>query len=235
MTRADMFIDMYKNLEELLWSRYPDGKQYSGSAVMRYYNSDEGAKWREELNVCREMRNILSHHASIDGEAVFEPSDGVIAVLGKILEDVKNPPMAKTVATPSSRLVTCGLSDLLDKTVAVMRERGYSHVPVVERDRLYGVFSVGTVFSMLEKYGAKRIEENSHICDFSEFLPIDRHMTEAFGFVSEKAPYSSLKESFNACGPKHRRIAALFVTPNGKKDEPLSGIITPWDMIKKGR
>lgn len=235
MTRADIFIDLYKNLEELLWSRYSDGKQYSGSAVMRYYNSDEGKKWREELNVCREMRNILSHHASIDGEAVFEPSEGVISALERIIEDVKNPPMARTIATPSARLVTCRLSDLLDKTVAVMKERGYSHVPVVERGRLCGVFSVGTVFSMLEKYGAKRIEENSHISDFSEFLPIDRHMTETFGFVPEDAPYSSLKASFVARGPKHRRIAALFVTPSGKKDEPLSGIITPWDMIKESR
>lgn len=232
MSNADIFLELYKDLEELLTVRYSDGRKYTGSAVMRYYNDDDGKKWREELNLCREMRNMLSHHAQIGGKPVFEPSDAVIGVLRQILEDVKNPPVAMTVATPAAKLVTCKLGDRADNVIRMMKASGYSHVPVVERERLIGVFSVGTVFSMLEKYGTGAFFEGVKIGDFEEFLPIDRHTTECFGFVSDSAPYSGLKYRFSAKGPKERRMAALFVTANGRRDEPLLGIITPWDMIK---
>lgn len=233
MSNSEIFLELYKNLEELLTARFSDGgKRSPGSAVMRYYNDDEGRKWREELNLCREMRNMLSHHAQIGGEPVFEPSDAVIGVLKQILTDVENPPVAMTIATPAAKLVTCDQGDRAEDIIKMMRDKGYSHVPVLEKGRLVGVFSVGTVFSMVEKYGPAAIPEGAAVGDFSEFLPPDRHTTESFGFVSGNSPYGGLKHKFTAKGPKERRVAALFVTSSGNKTEKLLGIITPWDMIK---
>lgn len=232
MNNADIFLELYKNLEELLEVRYSGGKKYPGSAVMRFYNDDDGKKWREEINICREMRNMLSHHAQIGGKPVFEPSDEVINVLRRILEDVKNPPVAMSIATPAAKLVTCDPDDIAESVIHMMKERGYSHMPVVENGVLKGVFSVGTVFSMVDKYGADGVAVGARIRDFGEFLPIDKHTTECFGFVSDSAPYSGLKQRFTAKGPHERRLAALFVTANGRQEEKLLGIITPWDMIK---
>ncbi len=233
MSNADVFLELYKNLEELLEVKYSDGRRYTGSTILRYYNDDEGKKWREELNVCREMRNMLSHHADIGGKPVFEPSDAVIAVMREIIEDVKNPPVAMSIATPREKLVSCSYSDRAEDVVRRMKERGYSHVPVIENGRLVGVFSVGTAFSMIVKYGSDSLHKDSTIRDFKEFLPIDKHETEKFGFVADSAPYSSLKYRFTAKGPRERRLAALFVTANGRENEKVLGIITPWDMIKE--
>lgn len=233
MTNSEMFLELYKDLEELLEVKYSNGKKYPGSAVMRFYNDDEGKRWREELNICREMRNVLAHHAQIGGKPVFEPSDEVVDVLRRILEYVKNPPVALSIATPAAMLVTCDPDDSAEDVIRMMKERGYSHVPVVDGGVLKGVFSVGTVFSMVEKYGSGGVRESSRIRDFGEFLPIDRHTTESFGFVADSAPYSGLKQRFTAKGPHERRLAALFVTANGRKEEKLLGIITPWDMIKE--
>lgn len=232
MSNADIFIELYKDLEELLEVKYSDGRKYSGSTVHRFYNDEEGKKWREELNVCREMRNMLSHHSRIGGEPVFEPSDAVIDVLRRIIDDVRNPPVAMSIATPANRLFTCGYSDSATEVIRKMKEQGYSHVPVTENGRLVGVFSVGTVFSVMEKYGGEHLSRDDCIRDFSEFLPVDRHLTETFGFVPDSAPFSSLKHRFTAKGPHSRRLAALFVTANGREDEKLLGMITPWDMIK---
>ncbi|MBE6708272.1 MAG: CBS domain-containing protein [Ruminococcaceae bacterium] len=232
MRNADLFLELYKNLEELLEVKYSDGKKLVGSAVMRYYNDDESKKWREELNICREMRNMLSHHAKIGGKPVFEPSDEIIEVLRRILNDVKNPPVSMSIATRASKLTTCILDDLAENVIHKMKENGYSHVPVMENGKLIGVFSVGTVFSMIEKYGVDGVRKNSRIRDFEEFLPVENHTTESFGFVSDSAPFSGLKHRFTAKGPHERRVAALFVTANGNKNEKLLGMITPWDMIK---
>lgn len=230
MSNAEKFLELYKALEELLTVKYSDGRKYTGSTVMRFYNDDEGKKWREELNICREMRNMLSHHAKVGGKPVFEPSIEVIGVLRQIVDEVKNPPVAMTVATPADKLVTCDHGDTVRDVIHMMKEQGYSHVPVLEKDRLAGVFSAGTVFSAVEKYGDVR--DGARIRDFAEFLPPERHETETFGFVSDSAPYSGLKYRFTAKGPRERRLAALFVTANGNKHEPLLGMITPWDMIK---
>ena len=232
MRNSDIFLELYKNLEELLEVKYSVGKKYTGSAVMKYYNDDESKKWREELNICREMRNMLSHHAKIGGKPVFEPSDEIVEVLRRILGDVKNPPVSMSIATPASRLITCVEDDLAENVIHKMREHGYSHVPVMDSGRLVGVFSVGTVFSMIEKYGVDGVPRGAKVRDFEEFLPVENHMTECFGFVSDSAAFSGLKQRFTAKGPRERRVAALFVTANGNKNEKLLGMITPWDMIK---
>lgn len=233
MHNSDIFLELYKNLEELLEVKYSNGRNYPGSAVIRFYNDDDGKKWREELNICREMRNMLSHHAQIGGVPVFEPSDEVIKILRRILEDVKNPPVAMSIATPANQLVSCRLDDSAEDVIRSMKGHGYSHVPVIEGGRLVGVFSVGTVFSMMDKYGAGGVKKDSHISDFKEFLPIDKHLTECFGFVSDSAPFKGLKQRFTANGPREKRLVALFVTENGNKNEKILGIITPWDMIKE--
>lgn len=232
MSNAEVFLELYKNLEELLEVKYSDGRRYNGSAVMRYYNDDDGKKWREELNICREMRNMLSHHAQIGGEPVFEPSDAVVRILERIIDDVKNPPVAMSIATPAASLMTCSYDDAAVDIIRKMKARGYSHVPVLENGRLAGVFSVGTVFSVIEKFGKWDSFDDATIREFSDFLPIDRHFTETFGFVADSAPYSSLKYRFTAKAPTERRLAALFVTANGRSEERVLGIITPWDMIK---
>jgi len=233
MSNADVFLELYRDLEELLEVKYSDGRPFAGSAVIRYYNDDESRRWREELNACREMRNMLSHHSKIGGVPVFEPSDAVIEVLRKIINDVKNPPVAMTIATPANNLLVCGYSDKALDVIRKMREQGFSHVPVIEKNKLVGVFSVGTVFAVIAKYGAWKLTDGTEIRDFADFLPIDKHVTEKFGFVADSASYNSLKNKFNAKGPKSRRVAALFVTANGRQDEKILGIITPWDMIKE--
>jgi len=232
MTNSDIFLELYKELEELLTVKYSGSKKPVGSAVMRYFNDDEGKKWREELNICREMRNMLSHHAMIGGKAVFEPSDEIIGILQRILSEVKNPPVAMTIATPYKALYTCTVDDSVEEVAHNMKMRGYSHVPVMKGRRLIGVFSVGTVFAMVEKYGTGAFTPDDVIGDMREFLPINSHITESFGFVSDSAAFSGLKSRFTAKSPADMRLAALFVTENGNPGEDLLGMITPWDMIK---
>ena len=45
--------------------------------------------------------------------------------------------------------------------------------------------------------------------------------------------FDDLKDRFTYLGPQKKRLAAIFVTRTGKEKEPLLGMITPWDMIRK--
>lgn len=232
MSNSDIFLELYKNLEETLTARYSKTGKYGGSVIMKYSTDDDGKKWREELNAFREMRNMLSHHATLGGEPMFEPSDSVIDVMRGILYEAQHPPIAMSIAMPRKRLTVCALTDPATEVMAVMETRGYSHVPVLDGDALWGIFSVGSVFSYFRKYGGDAFSSNMSVGDFAEFLLPRNHSTERFGFVTPDAPYSRLKEKFSAVGPAEPRTAALFVTDSGKPTGVLMGMITPWDMIK---
>ena len=74
--RSDEFIDLYKQLEDELEVKFSTAKQrrYS-SVVFEYINHYESAPVRETLNLCREIRNLMTHNANLGGEPIVEPSE----------------------------------------------------------------------------------------------------------------------------------------------------------------
>lgn len=231
--RAYEFLNLYKTLEELLTNKYSNTKRKFSSSVIQFMNDDEGRKYKEELNLFREIRNLLSHHPELDGENAIEPSQSVINTLNEIIYSVENPPMAMTMATLTQNLVKATLSSSVLELTKMMDEKGFSHIPIMESGQiLYGVFSVSTLFSYFRKHGSEKIEEDTIVEQFKDFLPIDVHSTEAFKVMSSKSTYYDLKDEFSAAGPKKKRLAAIFITENGARDKPLMGMITPWDLIR---
>ena len=68
--RSDEFIDLYKQLEDELEVKFSTAKQrrYS-SVVFEYINHYESAPVRETLNLCREIRNLMTHNANLGGRS----------------------------------------------------------------------------------------------------------------------------------------------------------------------
>ena len=75
--RSDEFIDLYKQLEDELEVKFSTAKQrrYS-SVVFEYINHYESAPVRETLNLCREIRNLMTHNANLGGELRARGSRG---------------------------------------------------------------------------------------------------------------------------------------------------------------
>ena len=85
--RSDEFIDLYKQLEDELEVKFSTAKQrrYS-SVVFEYINHYESAPVRETLNLCREIRNLMTHNANLGGEPIVEPSEPVVEALREALD-----------------------------------------------------------------------------------------------------------------------------------------------------
>lgn len=230
--RSNEFLNLYRTLEDILTNKYTNQKRKYFNAIIQYTNDDEGRKYKEELNLFREIRNLLSHHPEINGENVIEPSQSVIDTLREIIYSVENPPMAMTIATPIHHLVTATLNSSVTDIIKQMDDRGFSHIPILNEQILYGVFSVSTLFTYFRENGRERLETTTVMDHFKEFLPIEVHTTETFKFKSAKSTYYELKDEFSIFGPKKMRVAAIFITENGSKNKPLLGMITPWDLIR---
>lgn len=229
--RADEFLNLYRTLEELLGEKYGDKTRY-GSVVMQFINDRDGRQFKDRLNLCREIRNLLSHHPEIDGERIVEPSQAMIDTLKDVISYIKRPPMALDFATTYENLLKVSPHQKVLPVMKKMEQRGFSHVPVIDDGRFIGVFSVGTIFMYITSSFQISESDDMEIGDFSEFLPFEAHSTERFSFMPKTATAIDLEAAFEQPSKRSRRLAAVFITDSGSKSDPLLGMITPWDILR---
>ena len=230
--RSTEFIDLYKELEDELEMKYSGKKLRYSSVIFEYINSYESAPVRDALNVCREIRNLLTHNANVGGVPVVEPSEPILAALREVLEFVRRPPLAINFATPGSKIQSAGLSDKVLTVMKNMEKNGYSHIPILDKKRFVGVFSLSTVFSCVLRDPEVSFTESTTIRDLGKMLPIESHV-ENFAFVDRNTTCMEVRRMFECIKGKNKRLSVIFITEHGRRDEGLLGMLTPWDVMKE--
>ena len=69
---SDEFLERYRVLEDLLSERYGGAPRRHASVIMEFADSKEGEIFRDRLDLCREIRNLLTHNAALNGEPVVD-------------------------------------------------------------------------------------------------------------------------------------------------------------------
>ena len=228
--RADLFLDKYRELEEELNKKYGDEKAF-GSPVVRFINDKESKAYREQLDLCREIRNFLSHHSEFEGERIIQPSESLIKFLDEVTEYIRRPPLALTCATLYADILKTTLSQKAQTVMKKMERQGFSHVPVIDAGERVGVFSVSTIFTYALANGMTCIVDDMTVGDFSEYLPIDKHSTERFRFMSSEATLYDVRAEFENKQRSGKRLAAVFITDNGSQCGRILGMLTSHDII----
>lgn len=230
---SDTFLELFKLLEDLLAKKYIDNPRRHSSVVIEFLNDPESLPCRTELDLCREVRNLLSHQPERDGEPVIQPSNGLLNDLRGIIDYVTKPPLALAYATPADKVLMAGLNDKVLALMRKMHDRGYSHVPVIEGGRFYGVFSKSLVFTYVLNARDYKIDKDVKVHAFKRYLPISSHDSEKYMFVPPDYSVVEIKQAFEDMRDRSRKLAAIFVTEDGSPDTRLMGIITPWDLLEK--
>ena len=231
LNRVEEFLDLYRTLEGDLKEFYSGRRLKSSSLIFEYMN-EEGKRHYDELDLCREVRNLLSHHSYFAGECPITPSESLIEALRGVIHEIENPVTASVIATPLDSLLTAAESDSVPYLLEKMEKRGFSHVPVVKNESLIGVFSVGAVFDFVKSRPGTVVDNGLRLFDMHDFLLIDAHRAEQYAFCTAKTALSDISAIFKSAGPKKRRVAAVFVLKNSDPRSALRGMITPWDVIK---
>ncbi|MBR4868246.1 MAG: hypothetical protein IKU10_03735 [Clostridia bacterium] len=137
--QAELFLDTYKRLETAAESLV--GNSGRSSSVMRLAHLPTFSRYREELDYCRQVRNLLTHEAKIDGAYGVTPSDQLLAVLNKVLRQIEDPPTVGEYMTPVSRLVTACLQDKVLPFMVQMEEKGFTYLPIIEQNKIVGILA----------------------------------------------------------------------------------------------
>lgn len=231
-SRAEIFLKLYRILEGELERRF-SGRREGSSVIMEYIKDEDSAPFRRELNMCREIRNLLSHNADDEGAAVVEPSQSVLESLEAILEHVTSPKLALDWGTPCDRILWARSDNLVINVMHTMMKRGFSHVPIMENGHVIGVFSISSLFSFLERKGLGSIDNRAQIGQIADALNVERHGADRYCFMNAKATINQARHAFESRGERNSRLSAIFITDDGTPSGELLAMLTPWDLLKK--
>ena len=229
--QAERFLQKYRILEGMLEKRYEGEKLNYSSVVIEYLHDADSYGIRTELDLLREIRNLLSHNAGESGQPVVEPSEEMLDLLDHVIEFVKTPRDAMNFGTPAQDILSAHLNDNLFDVMRNMAKNGYSHVPVIDRGRMAGVLSTRSVFDYLAQFGPESLEPDARISQLGECIRFDRQTGERYLFVAADTSIVSVSRAFRRHSERDRRLSAVFITENGAPGEPLICMLTPWDVL----
>ena len=229
-SRIERFLDLYKQLEDELEDKYRNARRHYSSVVFEFIRDEDSAPVRDQLETCREIRNLLTHSANLGGEPIVEPSAPVVAAMEEVLDFVRKPPLALDYATKWDQVMKAHLHQKVLRLMEVMDKNGYSHIPVLNDGEFCGVFSVGSVFQYILRTGGKGIKPETTVAELGRHIQVDAHM-ENYDFVPKDATYLSVRRKVEKVRGKNKRISVIFITENGKPGERVLGMLTPWDVL----
>lgn len=231
--RAEEFLKQYRRLEGLLERRYVDHRRNHSSVVMEYMDDPDSEPYRTRLDLCREIRNLLSHNADENGEPVVDPSESMIATLKTVIEHVQRPRMAIDFGTPREKILFAHPNERVLEVMHRMQKQGYSHVPVMDGKRFAGVFSASSLFIHLEKNGFERLKDNLRISELGSALGFEIERSEKYIFLPDDATILTVRSAFQNRTERNNRVAVVFITKDGESTQDILAILTPWDVLRE--
>jgi CBS domain-containing protein len=184
-----------------------------------------------ELEGFARLRNAIVHNPlAADAKPIAEPHADVVEKYESLVRYVLDPPNAFTIAVPLEKIFTTDWSESVLHLVQLMQERVYTHVPILEKESVVGVFSENTLFFALAAERRIAIDSATKVNDLRRFVPLSGRADEAFEFLSMRASVAAVAARFQENFHQRKRLGAIFLTENGEATEGLRGLITAWDV-----
>ncbi len=228
MNSADEYIEKYKLLERAVRERY-DLK--NGDSISRFLCSQE--KFRElseEIRYCQEVRNWLQHEPKVSDEFAIMPSPEMIKFIDDLTDRIRSPKRCSDIAIRADRIFSRTMGSSLKDTVATMRSRGFSHVPVLKNGMVVGVFDENSLFGYIYDNGGVDLSKGLKLGDISKYLALEGRKTERFLFAKPSAYVEDISEQIEHESRRGNRVVMVFLTATGKPNSQLRGMLTPWDV-----
>ena len=140
------YLDLYSRLEKAIRDKYPvpDGD----GAVAWLARNERGYRGiANELDYCREVRNLLQHNELVNDDYAVVPSAGMMECLRDALSRVLDVPTAGGICVKTQQLYAAGIHDRIRPAMRAMVQNAYAYVPILEDGRVQGVMDGLTVYA----------------------------------------------------------------------------------------
>jgi predicted transcriptional regulator len=231
---TERFLRAFKELENELLSiaQIPsDGHVSFSKALNEVYYSRKNPIISEYekydfLKTAADIRNILSH----ENDACV-PTEEYVSKFEKLVDAIIHPLTCYDVCT--RKIHSCRKDDLLFDVLSKMDSYMLSHIPVLDEDGVVqGIFSRNTLFDYVCTRKNFQFDENTRLTQFEEFLPLDKHLNEAYLFVSRNCKVNEIYSRLFKNREHEKNVSLLLVTHDGRKSQKLLGVVSTTDLTK---
>lgn len=231
MAGTGKFIALCKELESAVKARY-GGTSHGESAYVFLSKKAEFKPYTKELDLIREVRNLIQHKdVEVKGKEALYVDEVLMDALREIIRLVQHPETVGDICT--KELETASLDTPVKDVMRRMLDTSYSHIPVLDdQGRLIGIFSENTIFTRVAKEGMEALSEQDCVRDYEAYLDIRDHVRDSFEFIAETVATEEAIERFKKRDKQGRRLAMLVVTKHGEPAEKVFGVLTPYDVLE---
>ena len=233
-TDSATFLRFYNELDSLLARHYGDYDR-NHSVIARYASElSRSASFSvslrgKKLDEARAIRNTLVHDLDMNENRFISVSPTLLTFLQEEIARLSSPKTASSISTPISRLINARLEDKVGVLFSTMAEKGYMQRPVLSASkRLLGVLSPNAMLVYLIRHD---YSSTLTLQEMEEELKIENHICECYAFLPRNASIEEVEAIYNEHYLKGKKLAMVFLTESGKKEEAILGIITPHDIV----
>jgi len=179
----------------------------------------------DELYFYRRIRNFLTHNPKAKERLTLTDA------FYKDFDELCNYFMADItdVAIPAKDIFRREMTDTLGPTIRIMKERVFTHAPVMMNRKVWGVFSENTLFELAEKEEFAKYDSNTRFMDLAPYIT-NFSKSSVYDFIGRGATLEQVKEKFSKAAKEGRKLEVVFITTTGTKDGDLTGMVTIWDL-----
>lgn len=232
MNNTDKFLDLYRQLEKIGRANYFPEVPEGSPIITRLTTIPSLREFKEDIEYCRVVRNFLVHTPRVRNVYPVIPSDDMIKILEKCISRVKSPIKAMDFAIKRENMFSATLNNKVTKVTNYMNNKGFTHVPIFEEDKLLGVFSDNVFYSYICDNGTIHIDENTEFIELINYLGLSYHKNEYFAFIRADATLFEVSNLFNIDSKSMKQLAVVFFTENGRSDGHVKGMMTPYSLLR---
>lgn len=232
MSNGDKFLELYRQLEREGKRVYFPEATDKENIIGRLMSVPQLQPFKDDIDYCRVVRNFLVHNPKVNGEYAVIPSDKLIDFMQRCVDMIKSPMKAIDYAIKINNMYTAALSSKVLDVIRHMRTNGFTHVPVMENNRLIGVFSANVLFGYLSDARFEDITLGARMEQFVDHLALQNHTNEYFIFMSKNVTLYEVSRRFKIDAKTMKQLCAVFLTENGRSDEKVLAMITPYSILR---
>jgi hypothetical protein len=229
MNNADIYIEKYKQLETVVRRVY--NLKDTDSISRSLSDKNEFRRFKDDIVYCQDVRNFLQHRIKVNNSFSVEPSEQMIHFIEMLIERINKRPHCMDIAIKFANVCWKSYSDGVKGAMTEMRAKLFTHLPIMEDNRVVGVFDENSIFNYIADNEIVGIDASLKFSDIKKYLSLENRDMEVFTFSKSTLYVDELCLEFEKKFKKGQRLGVAFLTASGKASEPLLAMLTPWDML----
>ena len=214
------FLELYKELERWAYTKHKDG-------VGGLEKDHPDKRIQSDLTYFRKIRNVLSHNPNGASKPLIELTDEFKEKFEYVCHKLMN--NISKISIPYRDIYKREMSDKVLPTISIMKEKSFSHVPVMNGKKVWGVFSESAIFNIVGDGDSSLIQKDTPLYKIGKYIT-EYSKSGVFDFAKINASIDDIRRMFAESFNEGRRLDVIYITTTGDKNGELVGLVTIWDI-----